>query len=143
MTSREALDELEWFINCVYDSVEDGHAPYLKDEVELASNAYNKLEKDLEVLEEYKSIEEAFRIDLRILFKALKNGFYHYDDNGIVHTSSNESYISLQAHSCLPNQMCIEIDYGDYSTMYFYFEDYGKTWALTREELENEKRKNI
>lgn len=51
MTSEEALDELEWFINCVYDSVEDGHAVYLKDEVELASNAYNKIEKDLKVLD--------------------------------------------------------------------------------------------
>ena len=51
MTSREALDELEWFINCVGCAVDDGSAYYLKDEVELASNAYNKIEKDLKVLE--------------------------------------------------------------------------------------------
>lgn len=95
---------------------------------ELDNGIYKKL-KQLE------DIEEELGIYLIILFKALKNGFYYYD-NGIVHTSDNESYISLQAQSCLPNQMCIEVDYGDYSTMCFYFKDYGKTWALTREELE-------
>ena len=89
-------------------------------------------------LKSLEDIEEELGIGLRILFKALKNGFYHYD-NGIVHTSNNESYISLQAQSCLPNQMCIEVDYGD-RTMCFYFEDYRKTWALTREDLENDEK---
>ena len=88
---------------------------------------FNKLGK-------LEDIEEELGIDLRTLFKALKNGFYYYD-NGIVHTSNNENYISLQAQSCLPNQMCIEVDYGDYSTMCFYFEDYGKTWSLNKSNL--------
>ena len=105
----------------------------LRNSLTTHSELNNGIYKKLKQLED---IGEELGIDLRILFKALKNGFYYYSDNGIVHTSDNESYISLQAQSCLPNQMCIEVDYDDYSTMCFYFIDYGKTWALTREELE-------
>lgn len=71
--------------------------------------------------------------------KALKNGFYYKRQGIIVHTSERESYIFLSAKSCLPNQMCIEVHFGDLETMWFYFEDYGKTWALTRKELETRK----
>lgn len=85
-------------------------------------------------LSDLENIEEELGIDLITLFKTLKNGFYYYD-NGIVHTSNNESYISLQAQSCLPNQMCIEVDYGD-RTMCFYFEDYRKAWSLDKKTLE-------
>lgn len=106
-----------------------GYLPHY--ERETNENYYDLVNK----LGQLEDLEEELGIDLITLFKALKNGFYYYD-NGIVHTSNNESYISLQAQSCLPNQMCIEVDYGDYSTMCFYFEDYGKTWSLTREELE-------
>lgn len=90
----------------------------------------------------YKEIEKEFGISLITLFKALKNGFYYFGNGGIVHTSNKENYIFLSAKSCLPNQMCIEVDFGDLETMYFYFQDYGKKqnggWALTREEIEND-----
>ena len=75
MTSREALDELEWFINCVYDSVEDGHAAYLKDEVESASNAYNKLEKDLEVLNQLEILKNYYPPFKEFLEEMFKNGY--------------------------------------------------------------------
>lgn len=85
---------------------------------------------------EYKKIEKELGIDLSILFKALRNGFYYHDNYGnVVHTSDTESYIFLSAKSCLPNQMCIEVDFGDLETMYFYLQEYGKTWALTIKEL--------
>ena len=75
MTSEEALDELEWFINCVYDSVEDGHAVYLKDEVESASNAYNKLEKDLEVLNQLEILKNYYPPFKEFLEEMFKNGY--------------------------------------------------------------------
>ena len=75
MTSKEALDELEWFINCVYDSVEDGHAAYLKDEVESASNAYNKIEKDLEVLAELEILKNYYPPFKEFLEEMFKNGY--------------------------------------------------------------------
>jgi hypothetical protein len=94
--------------------------------------------KMFEKLKELEDIEEELGIDLVTLFKALKNGFY-YKKQGIVHTSDRENYIFLSAKSCLPNQMCIEVHFGDLETMWFYFDDYGKTWALTRKELEKPK----
>ena len=135
MTSKEALDELEWFINCVYDSVEDGHAAYLKDEVESASNAYDKLEKDLEVLEEYKSIEEELGIDLITLFKALKDGFYHIDkDKHIYKTKRTKGNGGAMSYYASYYEIIAEDAFGD---QYFYkLKDYGKVWGLTKEELE-------
>lgn len=124
MTSKQLINQL-----CYEYSTKNYNEEKLK--------TTQEIKKNLNLLEEYRKIEEELGIDFSILFKTLKNGFYYYYDNRIVHTSNNESYISLQAQSCLPNQMCIEVDYGD-RTMCFYFEDYRKAWALTREELENE-----
>ena len=127
MTSREALDELEWFINCVYDSVEDGHAAYLKDEVESASNAYNKLEKDLEVLEEYKKIEDEIGIDFITLSKILKQRFV-YDNDQVkiellgLHIKSDELYLYGFVEDTT-------------QAVYLRLKDYGKTWALDKEEF--------
>ena len=127
MTSKEALDELEWFINCVYDSVEDGHAAYLKDEVESASNAYDKLEKDLEVLEEYRKIEEEIGIDFITLSKILKQRFV-YDNEQVkiellgLHIKSGELYL----YGFVENTT---------QAVYLRLKDYGKTWALDKEEF--------
>ena len=75
MTSREALDELEWFINCVGCAVDDGSAYYLKDEVESASNAYNKLEKDLEVLNQLEILKNYYPPFKEFLEEMFKNGY--------------------------------------------------------------------
>ena len=127
MTSREALDELEWFINCVYDSVEDGHAAYLKDEVELASNAYNKLEKDLDLLEDYKKIEEEIGVDFITLSKILKQRFV-YDNDQVkiellgLHIKSDELYLYGFVEDTT-------------QAVYLRLKDYRKTWALDKEEF--------
>lgn len=127
MTNKEALDELEWFINCVYDSVEDGHAAYLKDEVESASNAYNKIEKDLEVLEEYKKIEDEIGIDFITLSKILKQRFV-YDNDQVkiellgLHIKSDELYLYGFVEDTT-------------QAVYLRLKDYGKTWALDKEEF--------
>ena len=127
MTSREALDELEWLINCVYDSVNDGSAYYLKDEVESASNAYNKIEKDLEVLEDYKKIEDEIGIDFITLSKILKQRFV-YDNDQVkiellgLHIKSDELYL----YGFVEDTM---------QAVYLRLKDYGKTWALDKEEF--------
>ena len=89
-------------------------------------------------LSQLEDSEEELGIDLVTLFKALKDGFYYKKQGIIVHTSDKENYIFLSAKSCLPNQMCIEVYFGDLEMMCFYFNDYGKTWAFTREELETQ-----
>lgn len=51
MTSEEALEEIDWIIDCITGAVKDGEAIYLKDEIDISHTAYTELEKCLEVLE--------------------------------------------------------------------------------------------
>ena len=89
---------------------------------------------------EYKTIEEELGIDLITLFSALKNGVYYFAYDGqLIHdyVSLINNYIDAGVHDKL-----------SYSFMTFLekrtllFTDYGKTWALTKEELESSKNGN-
>ena len=83
------------------------------------------IEKDLDLLEEYRKIEDEIGIDLITLFKALKDGIYINEDGSVYkdciksieHWSDGWGFISSD-------------DYID-----VLFEDYGISWALTEEEL--------
>jgi len=71
---------------------------------------------------QYKKIEEELGIDLITLFKALKNGFY-------TKTARYTGYgmgVSIEK-KCLWRE--------EWQDDIYYFKDYGKTWALTKEEL--------
>lgn len=78
----------------------------------------------------YESIGKKLGIDLITLFKAYKNGFYVKGEEG-------KQYISFE---CSTNSIAFkfkEMFYGNkWSYEYVKLYDYGKTWALTREELE-------
>ena len=89
-----------------------------------------KIEKDLEVLEQYKKIENELGIDLITLFKALKNGVYYK------YKSYGYDYKISKCRKCvLTGNRTLVVDRHTYK----YLCDYGKTWALTKEELENGK----
>ena len=75
---------------------------------------------EIQKLGELEDLEEEFGIDLAILFKALKEGFF--DRLGEYHHFSN-LYFSDE-----------EI-FDSYEKVSFNLKDYGKTWALTEEEL--------
>ena len=75
-------------------------------------------------LGQLEDIEDELGIDLIILFKALKNGFYTKN----AHYTGNEMGINV-IDKCLCNEKWRDRDI-------FNFKDYGKTWALTKEELE-------
>lgn len=77
---------------------------------QLTTDMYNKLH-DLE------DIEEELGIELVTLFKSVLNGFYVKDGNGItfVHKTDVKEKLMFFKESL--------------------FKDYGKTWALTKEEL--------
>lgn len=105
----------------------------------------------VQIVGQYEDIEEELGIDLLTLFKALKNGIWYkvnhevnqfIPDEGmhiVADCNGSEertnywllSVIDLNSKECL-------ID--------FWVDNYGKTWALTKEELEgeisNENRKN-
>ena len=78
------------------------------------------------------NIEDELGISLEVLFKALKDGFYFKEENW-----------KLLNHSAGADDMKLwKTPSGDYQitwnfTRYVYLKDYGVTWALTREELEN------
>ena len=91
---------------------------------------YDIIKKELKEHEQYKAIEEELGIDLLTLFKALKNGIWFINpvDNKLRYSMpifDTSFEISLKGLTMLST----EID------MLFYFKDYGKTWALTKEEL--------
>jgi len=89
----------------------------------------NRIEKELKEYEQYKAIEEEIGIDLVTLFKASKNGVYVKETQ----YSRRSDYIDGAS-----------LGFG-HNSFYFYdaknrlwnmfFKDYGKTWALTKEEL--------
>lgn len=125
-----------------YETNDESMFPYkLKDE-EL-STKLDSIHK-LGILED---IEDELGIYLITLFKALNKGFYIKYNNKIVHISPDKNitinfWYNIINVSILP-KFFIDCKKGtDYLSEEideeYLFEDYGKTWALTREELENE-----
>ena len=89
---------------------------------------------------EYKTIEEELGIDLITLFSALKNGVYYFAYDGqLMHdyVILTNNYIDVGAHDKLSYSF---ITFLEKRTL--LFTDYGKTWALTKEELESNKNGN-
>ena len=82
----------------------------------------------VEKLGKLEDIEEKLGIPLEVLFKALKDGVY-YDYK---HREPEDIAFRLCYKELIVRYTCFgEIDYD-----YLEFKDYGKTWALTEEELE-------
>lgn len=89
-----------------------------KDALLVASELTDKLGK-------YEDIEEELGIDLAIFVKAILIGFYYKDVS-----SHNIPYIGFARGKR------IDKNYFRVNNHPFYFKDYGKTWALNKEELE-------
>ena len=96
-------------------------------------------------LADLEDIEEELGIDLLTLFAALNKGFYIKYNDKIVHISPDK-HITINfwyntINVFIPPKFFIDCKKGtDYSSKEideeYWFEDYGKTWALTKEELE-------
>ena len=125
MNSKEALERLVG--NKVFILLErsQGKKQFVND--------INIIEKDLEILEEYRKIEEELGIELTVLFSALKYGIYYIEDNCqrvYDNVSLISNYISTGPHDKL-----------SYSFITFYkrqillFEEYGKTRFLAKKDL--------
>ncbi len=86
----------------------------------------------------YKEIEKELGIDLVTLIKAMKNGVFviSYDEGivfeepmlGFNQESKTNLYVLESVCHMPPDELCKSSNY--------YLKDYGKTWALTKEELE-------
>ena len=98
----------------------------------------NSIYKKLKILED---IEEELGIDLITLFKALIYGiwtnqeqWYGDEKQGKIRFFQVRLLLEKNAIGCIYNSMWK----GEEVIRTLYFKDYGKTWALTKEELEND-----
>ena len=132
MNSKEALEKLSYIP--IYE--EDKHniitdinscCVYKGDLYEIYGNEVDTIEKDLEILEEYRKIEEEIGIDFITLSKILKQRFVY--DNDLVkiellglHIKSDELYLYGFVEDTT-------------HAVYLSLKEYGKTWVLTKEKL--------
>ena len=83
-------------------------------------------------LADLEDIEEELGIELTTLFKAYSNGFY-------VKGEKEKQYIDFQNYLNASAFKHKEMFYGhEWHYQYVKLYDYGVTWSLTKEELENE-----
>ena len=133
MTSKEALkdikDVLDMLINFARLNINE----------DIKKQKFEIIKKDLDLLEEYRKIEKELGIDLKVYHK-LMNMLYCGEPN-ILYIKDKDKIVQVGI---------LEIDYckkkiifykdKSYNEDYVYgFIQYGKTWALTMEELENDK----
>lgn len=128
MESKEVIERLKEFANHFATNGYPYNA-YSSSSSQIKSEL-NIIEKDLEMFEQYKQIEEKIGIDLITLFKT--ETVFWKDESGI--HKSCECYIDLHFHELVVYEY--PEDRYDSSGYRLAFEEYGKTWALTREELE-------
>ena len=111
--------EIEWYDDVIRAIEEDYYIDETNDVM------YRKL-KALE------DLEEEIGIDLITLFKALKQKFVFHKEN---------VKIELLGIHIKSGELCLYGFVEDTTHgVYLSLKEYGKTWVLTREELENEKR---
>ena len=122
MTSKEALSDLSFL--AIGD---ENHTIKCKETIE----------KDLDQLKEYRKLEEELEIDLITLFNIdkqlnTKKEIWFKIEDEIEENLRFDSYYIID----LKHKAFVKIEYEPLD--YLYFKDYGKTWALTKEELEND-----
>lgn len=103
-------------------------------EHDLFRDIYRKLQ-DLE------NVEEEIGIDLTVLFTALKNGVYYFDEQGqLIH-----DYVWLvndYVAEGVPDKLSFSFK-TSHNRQVLLFEDYGKTWALYKQQLPEEELKKV
>lgn len=107
-------------------------------------NANTTLPYILNKLGQLEDIEEELGIELTILFKALKNGFYGTMYGALKEDANANNWepmfyelknidIKKYKGKLVFIYYLGDLSYSDF--LVYKFEDYGKTWALTKEEL--------
>lgn len=123
MTSKEALkDVFDILVN--FECLSDIH-----DEQNIKKRKFDIVEKDLDLLEEYRKIEEEIGVDFITLIKMLKDGVY-INDGGIV---DEIGHIYKDQVKSIEHWPVWGFTVGD--NVEYAFRDRGKTWALDKEEF--------
>ena len=123
MTSKEALKDIfDILVN--FECLSDIH-----DEQNIKKRKFDIVEKDLDLLEEYRKIEEEIGVDFITLIKMLKDGVY-INDGGIV---DEIGHIYKDQVKSIEHWPVWGFTVGD--NVEYAFRDRGKTWALDKEEF--------
>ena len=123
MNSKEALkDILGILINLERFS-------NIHDEQDIKKQKFEIIEKDLDLLEEYRKIEEEIGVDFITLIKMLKDDIY-INDGGIV---DEIGHIYKEQVKSIEHWPVWGFTVGDNAE--YAFKDRGKTWALDKEEF--------
>ena len=123
LTEKHIVDNIDCGYKVKKDTCEDGIVQDWN-----KTDAINKLGQ-------LEDIEEELGIDLIILFKALANGFYGKRNllGNPIQKIETSRYFSIKINSY---KMIVYDSYDDdYGGDGWKLKDYGKTWALTKEEL--------
>ena len=130
MNSKEALADIRDYHN---ETVIDNYCTYTENMFE---KELDTIEKDLDRLEEYSKIEKELGIDLKVYHK-LMNMLYCGEPN-ILYVKDKDMIIQvsiLEIDYCKKKIIFYE-DISDVDGYIYNFIQYGKTFALTKEELE-------
>ena len=83
----------------------------------------------VQIVGEYEDIEEKLGINLIKFITALTSDVYLYHNGELVKCEQVPCLL------CFDGKYCLEYHF-EFDVEQVYLKDYGKTWALTREELE-------
>lgn len=120
MSSKEAVLELICEAKSV--NIDEGRICFLR----------SIIEKDLDLLEEYRKTEKEISLDFITLVKILKDDVY-INDGGVVNEIGN---IYKEQVKSIEHWPVWGFTVGDDEVKTFYaFRDRGKTWALDKEEF--------
>ena len=128
------------------------------DDQEVEDMLLDIIEEELKKHRMLKNIEEELGVDLITLFKASSFGFYYKENNEIKYKRFGAVIVGKYLVETKPVYAVKETTlnssyYGDVESMkkvdnahywdwktckHWEIKDYGKTWALTKDELENE-----
>ena len=127
MTSKEALkDILDILMNFE-------HLYSIDDMQEVKKQRSEIIEEDLDLLEEYRKIEEEIGVDFITLVKMLKDDVY-INDGGIVNEIGHVYKEQVKSIEHWPVWGFTAGDDNEMKTL-CAFKDRGKTWALSKEEF--------
>ena len=127
MTSKEALKDIfDILVN--FERLSDIH-----DEQNIKKRKFDIVEKDLDLLEEYRKIEKEIGVDFITLIKMLKDDIY-INDGGIVDEIGNIYKAQVKSIEHWPVWGFTAGDDDEMKTL-CAFKDRGKTWELDKEEF--------
>ena len=104
-------------------------------------NYEHDLFRDICKLQDLENVEEEIGIDLTVLFTALKNGVYYFDEQGqLIHDYVwlVNNYVAVG----VPDKLSLSFK-TVHSGQILLFEAYGKTWALYKQQLPEEKLEKV